>query len=258
MLDVLVASRAHRTLRPRWLSGSLLLHLAVFALAVEASRVESRPAGPVVADTTLLFLPRLAPAPVRRTEPVRPPGSGAGGGGTGTLVLTADPPPRGFRTLVAPGDIPTDLPPVDLDEAPLDPRDFTGRGAEGGVAWGVVGGTGAIDQPRVPPDAVGEAVYAATYDDAQFEPAQLVSQPTPRYPPAMLAIGVSGRVVLEFIVDTLGAVERPSIEVVESSHAAFERSARESVSLAVFRPARLGIHPVRQRSRQPISFVARQ
>jgi TonB family protein len=73
----------------------------------------------------------------------------------------------------------------------------------------------------------------------------------------MLAVGVSGRVVLEFIVDTLGTVE-PSIVVVESSHRAFEQPARESVSLAVFRPARLGSQPVRQLSRQPISFVARQ
>ena len=258
MLDVLVASRSPRTLRPRWLSGSLVLHLTLFAVAVQASRVESRATGPVMADTTLLFLPRLAPPPVRPAEPAHRPGGGGGGDGSGTLVLTAVPPPRGFRTIVAPGDLPTDLPPVDLSEAPMDPRDFTGRGAEGGVAWGVVGGTGDIDQPRPSLEATGEAVYAATYDDAQFEPARLVSQPTPRYPATMLAVGLSGRVVLEFIVDTLGTVERPSVKVVESSHQAFERSARESVSLAVYRPALLGTRPVRQLSRQPISFVARQ
>ena len=86
----------------------------------------------------------------------------------------------------------------------------------------------------------------------------LLRGPTPRYPPAMLQIGVSGRVVLEFIVDTLGTVEGRSIEVVESSHRAFEQPAEESVRQAVFRPARLGSMPVRQRSRQPISFIARQ
>jgi TonB family protein len=257
MLDVLIASRSPRTLRPRWLSGSLIVHLTLFLLAVQASRVEPGPAGPVVADTTLLFLPRLAPPPVREADPVRPSGGGGDGSG-GALVLAADPPPRGFRTVVAPGDIPSGIPPVDLSEAPMDPRDFTGRGAEGGVAWGVVGGTGAIDQLPPPGEELAEAVYAATFDDARFEPAQLVSQPTPRYPPALLAAGLSGRVVLEFIVDTLGTVEPPSITVVESSHRAFEPSARESVSLAVFRPARLGSRAVRQRSRQTISFIVKQ
>lgn len=130
MLDVLVASRAPRSLLPRWVSGSLALHLLVFALAVEASRIEARPAGPTVADTTLLFLPRLAPAAVR-PEPARLPGrgGGGGGGGLGTLVLTANPPPRGFQTVIAPGDIPTDIPPVDLAEAAMDPRNFTGWAA---------------------------------------------------------------------------------------------------------------------------------
>lgn len=257
MLDVLVASRSPRTLRPRWVSGSLILHVAVFALALEASRVESRASGPVVADTTLLFFPRLAPPAVPRTETARPV-SGGGGGGGGSLVLSANPPPRGFRTVVAPTDIPADIPPVDLSESALDPRDFSGRGSEGGVAWGVVGGTGPLEQSPVTPEEMGDVVYAATYDHARFEPAQLITQPTPRYPPAMLQIGVSGRVVLEFIVDTLGTVEGRSIEVVESSHRAFEQPAEESVRQAVFRPARLGSMPVRQRSRQPISFIARQ
>jgi TonB family protein len=174
------------------------------------------------------------------------------------LVLAADPPPRGFRTVVAPGDIPTDILPADVSETPMDPRDFSGRGVEGGVAWGVVGGTGSIEQSRVLPQDGGDVVYAATFDHALYEPAQLVSQPTPRYPPAMLAVGVSGRVVLEFIVDTMGTVEPPSIVVVESSHQAFEEPARESVLRAIFVPAQLGNLSVRQRSRQPINFVLQQ
>lgn len=257
MLDVLLASSAPRSVRPRWLSGSLFLHLVVFIGAVEASRVEVRPSRPVMADTTLLFLPRLAPPP-RPAEAARPPRGGGGDGGHGTLVITADPPPRGFRTVVAPGDIPTVIPPIDLTETAMDPRDFTGRGAEGGVAWGVAGGTGSIDQLPVLPEESGEAVYAATLDDARFEPAQLLSQPVPRYPSTLLAIGISGRVLVEFIVDTVGTVEPRSIVIVESTHAAFEEPARESASRAVFRPARLGRYPVRQLSRQPISFLVRQ
>jgi len=259
MLDTLIASRAPHSLRPRWLSGSLVVHLLLAALAVEGSRVEARPTGPVVADTTLLFLPRLAAPAVRPAEPVRPAGLGGSGGGGGSIVVSATPPPRGFQTVVAPGDIPTSIPPVDLTQAALDPRNYAGKGVEGGVAWGVTGGTGAVDQALIPPGvAVGEVVYSATLVDARFEPAELVSQPMPRYPRAMEAIAMSGRVVIQFIIDTAGTVEVQSIQVLESTHEVFEEPARESVARAVFHPARLGALPVRQLTKQPISFVTSQ
>lgn len=260
MLDVLVASRPTRAIRATRVSGSVIFHLLIAALAIEGSRVEVRDTGPVVADTTLLFLPRLAAPAVRPAEPARQVGIGGGGGGSGpSIVVSATPPPRGFQTVVAPADIPTSIPPVDLSQPALDPRNYAGRGVEGGVAWGVTGGTGPVEQALIPPDiAAGEVVYTATLEDARFEPAQLLSQPLPRYPRSMEAIAMSGRVVLQFIVDTVGSVELRSIRILESTHELFEEPARESVARAVFRPARLGAMPVRQLTRQPISFVARQ
>jgi TonB family protein len=259
MLDILVASHPPHTLRPRWLSGSLVVHLVLAAIAVEGSRVEAGPTGPVVADTTLLFLPRLAPPAVRTSDAPRPAGLGGSGRGMGNIVVSANPPPRGFQTVVPPGDIPTSIPPVDLTQAALDPRDYAGKGQEGGVAWGVTGGAGPVDQALIPPEvSAGEVVYTATLDDARFEPAQLISQPIPRYPRAMEAIAMSGRVLIQFIIDTAGAVELRSLQVLESTHEAFEEPARESVARAVFRPARLGVYPVRQLTKQPISFVVRQ
>lgn len=255
MLDTLIASRAPHFLRPRWLSGSAVLHLILAAVAIEGSRVEARPTGPVMADTTLLFLPRLGPPPVRPAEAPRVVGVAGVPGGTGSLIVSANPPPKGFQTVIAPSDIPSTIPPVDLSQPALDPRNYAGKGVEGGVAWGVTGGTGPADQALIPSDvAPGDVVYTATLDDARFEPAQLVSQPVPRYPRTMEAIAMSGRVVIQFVVDTAGTVELRSIHVLESTHRAFEDPARESVSQAVFRPARLGAIPVRQLTRQPISF----
>jgi TonB family protein len=258
MLDILVASRPPRTLRPRWLSGSLVTHLLLAAAAVEGSRVTVRSTDVVVADTTLLFLPRLAPPQVATPRPPAIAGwVGAGGGGS--IVVSATPPPRGFQTVVAPSDIPSSIPPVDLSQPALDPRNFAGRGEEGGVAWGVTGGTGPVDALTIPPGvAAGDVVYTATLEDARFEPAQLLSQPRPQYPRAMEVIAMSGRVVIQFIVDTAGTVEVRSIEVLESTHLAFEEPAREAVAGALFRPARLGAIPVRQLTRQPISFLARR
>ncbi len=156
---------------------------------------------------------------------------------------------------MAPTDIPTAIPPVNVDERPFDPRNYTGRGVEGGVAYGVVGGTGIVDPDLVPAGAE-DVVYAAATDDARFEPAVLVSQPEPKYPPVLEEARLSGLVVLHFVVDTTGWVEGASIRVIESTHEAFEASARESVAGAVFRPARLGARAVRQLAEQPIRFLA--
>jgi len=144
------------------------------------------------------------------------------------------------------------IPPIDLKARALDPRDYTGRGVEGGVAYGVVGGTGKVDAEAPARDVV----YLATTEDARFKPAVLISQPVPKYPPVLQEVGLSGRVVLQFIVDTTGRVEFASIRVIESTNLGFEGPARESVAAAVFHPARLGPQPVRQRSQQPIRFIA--
>src|SRR5207344_1394360 len=97
------------------------------------------------------------------------------------------------------------------DQRPFDPRDFTGRGVEGGVAYGVVGGTGEVDPDMAPTDR--DAVYTATLEDVRFEPARLISEPLPKYPPLLQQAGISGLVKVRFIVDTTGRVERPSIKI---------------------------------------------
>jgi len=259
MLDVLVCSRPRHIVRPRWLGGSLVSHGLFVLLAITATRAEVHRPKVVMADTTLLFLPRLTPPPVLpagiRHRAVGLPG-GSGGSG-GKLVLTINPPPKGFQTVVAPAGVPTGIPPIDLKQRPFDPADFTGRGVEGGVGYGVEGGTGTADLDAVP---VGDAdfIYPATLPDVRLEPAVLISQPVPKYPPVLQQAGIPGLVKLRFVVDTSGRVEPTSIKVIESTQRGFEDPARESVAAAVFHPARIGERPVRQLANQPIRFVVMQ
>jgi protein TonB len=245
MFEVLVASSAHLDLRPRWITTSVVSHAILVALAVATTGKALTSSAAAPPDPAmLLFVPKPPPPPPPEAKPEPPV----------QRVVVAEPPPKGFQTVAAPKDLPTMIPPIDLTQRRLDPRDFTGRGVEGGVADGVVGGTGQVTSAL---EGAGlDAIYEATTRDERFQPATLLSQPVPKYPPALAAVGVEGRVKVEFVVDTTGKVEAGSVRILESSHQAFEDAARGTVLGAAFRPARLNSRPVRQLTRQAIRFVA--
>jgi protein TonB len=202
----------------------LLIFAAVKATQGVAESVKDRPV-----DTTMVFLKPPEPPP---PPPPPPPEQ---------VVVSTNPPPKGFQTVVAPTDIPKDIPPIDLKQKAFDPKDFTGKGVEGGIATGVVGGTG---------DVKAEVFTEAQLDD----PVSPISIPQPRYPPVLESAGIAGRVVVQFIVDTTGHAEPNSIKVMETNHQLFVESAKESISKAVFKPARYHGRPVRQLVQLPISF----
>jgi len=207
--------------------ASLVVHGAIIFGAVKATQgvAESIKDRPV--DTTMVFLkPPEAPPP--------PPPE---------QVVVANPPPKGFQTVVAPTDIPKDIPPIDLKQKAFDPKDFTGKGIEGGVGTGVVGGTGPVD------------VKAEVFTEAELDdPVSPISIPTPRYPPVLQSAGIAGSVDVQYIVDTTGHAEPPSFKVLKSSHQAFEEPAREAIMKGVYKPAKFRGKLVRQLVQQRISF----
>lgn len=96
------------------------------------------------------------------------------------------------------------------------------------------------------------AVFTAEQVDvqAQYE----TGSADPVYPVNQLRARVRGRVVIEFVVDTLGSVEAPTITVVTASNAAFVNAARTAVAHGRFEPAVLGKHHVRQVVRLGLDF----
>ncbi|MDF3052355.1 MAG: TonB family protein [Geminicoccaceae bacterium] len=240
MFDVLPASGAHPGVRPTSVSTSIITHALVVLLAVLAT--QGALDGPRMAlppEAMLFYVPKPEPPP----PPVAPRPEPA-------MLVIAQPPPKGFQTVAAPSEIPTVIPPVDLNQRPFDPRDFSGIGVEGGVADGVVGGTSVVTRP--------DAIYEATTMLDGFAPAVLLAQPAPTYPALLHSAGLGGSVMVEFVVDTIGQVEQVSIRVVESTHPGFQDAARAAVLGARFQPARLGPHHVRQLTRQRVRFVAAQ
>lgn len=221
MFEVLISSRAPH----QWSPGKGLLvaalHGVVLAGAIDLSDAPaSAPPGPAV-DTTPFTLD--APPPVA-APPAAPEFSVPG-------APSVDLPP-------VPVDVPVSLPPVSLGPV-LDPE-VVRRAIRSGPPGPVAGGP-----PR--------AEYIPGAQEVE-EPAGVVHQPSPRYPPALSIAGVEGRVLVEFVIDTTGHVEDRTLRVVESSHRGFEGAALETLSRSLFRPARNGGRTVRQRVVQSIVF----
>jgi len=158
-------------------------------------------------------------------------------------VAVVDAPPKGFQTLSIPTNIPVDIPPPSATR--FDAADFSGVGVEGGVARGVEGGTGPVvtDQPYL------EAVVE---ERPEVVAGTCIS---PRYPSVLQQAGIEGRVLIEFVIDTLGRAERTGLRVVRSDHQLFEAPAREAVMSCRFRPGRIQGRAVRVRVQQPINFT---
>ncbi len=93
---------------------SLVGHSTVVVLAVIATLTAGQAQTGVVVDTTMVFLNQEEKKPEEQ-----PP------------VLDI-PQLKGFQTVVAPTDIPTNIPPINLQEH-FDPKDYSGTGVEGGI-----------------------------------------------------------------------------------------------------------------------------
>lgn len=211
---------------------SLVIHVVLIYGAIEATKSAAQVVQGIIQDTTMMFL--TPPPPPPPPPPDMPPPE---------AVVMTNPPPQGFQTVMPPTEIPTTIPPVNLAER-FDARDFSGKGVEGGIATGIVGGTGDV------PTVTGETFLDSQVDD----PVQQVNMPRPRYPPVLQQAGVSGRVELEYVVDTTGHAEPRTIRILNSTNAQFEAPAREAITKAVFKPARIRGQAVRQLVRQAIAF----
>src|SRR5205814_7944324 len=84
------------------------------------------------------------------------------------------------------------------------------------------------------------------YSEADVEERpHLMSGPPLAYPAPMLLSRISGRVVIEAVIDTTGRVEDGTVRVLVSSDARFNEAAKDYVRAARFTPGRLAGSAVR-------------
>jgi len=98
---------------------SLTIHTVIIAGAVYATLNAGQTDNSVKVDTTVVYLQQQQQKPPEQ-QPVQ-----------------LDIPLKGFQTVVAPEVVPTNLPPVNLQEH-FDPKDYSGTGVEGGLGTGLV------------------------------------------------------------------------------------------------------------------------
>jgi protein TonB len=208
---------------------SIVFHGGLLYAGIVATMHATEAVMEAPAETTLVFIEEQKDEPEPEDEP--PP-----------VITSLNPPPKGFQTMAAPIDIPTEIPPINLEER-FDPRDYTGVGVEGGVFSGVEGATGPVDLTQVFAEAVVD------------ETPEQISCPRPPYPRMMQQAGIEGTVLLEFVVDQTGHADKASIRPLDSTHKAFEGPAREMIGKCLFRPGRVRGQPVKVLVRMPINFV---
>jgi protein TonB len=195
---------------------SLMIHTALIGAAILATVRAGQSDTKVRADTALVFLEQQQQKPPEQ-QPVQ-----------------LDIPLKGFQTVVAPTEIPTNIPPIDLQQK-FNAADYSGSGVEGGVANGMV--------------PTGDVYAEALVDE---KPSVLTGQLV--YPELLRQAGMGGRVTVQAVIDTTGRVEPPSVRILQSSNPGFEQAARTYVLKALWRPGRSHGRAVRVLVNIPIEF----
>ena len=198
---------------------SLVIHTAMIGGVVYATLHAAPGDTRVRMDTTVVLL-----TPQAQQKPADP-----------TPVQLVDA-LKGFQTVTVPAQIPTDIPPVDLQQR-FDPKDYSGSGIEGGHASGMV--------------VSGNEVYAESL--VEERPALLSASP-PDYPVLLKQAGIQGRVILRAVIDTTGRVEPASVRIMKSPNRAFDQPTKDWVLKALFRPARLHGRGVRVFINLPVDY----
>ena len=232
MFENLIESKPKREQSTGQLVVSVVMHVLLIFGAVKATQGAAETVKKLLADSTSVFI--KPPDPPPPPPPDQPPPD---------VVISQNPPPQGFQTIMPPKEIPTEIPPVDLNQK-FNAKDFSGKGVEGGIAKGVVGGTGPVDIVS------GESFTVDQVDD----PVQPLDGPIPIYPPVLKAAGVEGRVSLRFVVGTDGRPEAGTVQVLSSTNKAFEAPAVEAIKKWRFKPAKIRGAPVRQLVDQAVRF----
>ncbi|HVZ79123.1 MAG TPA: energy transducer TonB [Gemmatimonadaceae bacterium] len=233
MFNNLIESKAKKQRTAGGMLLSLVVHTVLITAAVYGTLQAGQKIEKIKAEkVTFAEIKKKEPPPPKETPKPPPPN-----------VVASPPPPKGFQVLTAPIKIPDVLPKIDLSKAVTNEADFSGKGVQGGIAKGVVGGTAPVTQDQ-------------TYFEFQVEKqvGVMPGQQGPRYPEMLRSANVEGEVVASFVVDTTGRADMNTFKVIKSTHDLFTNAVRNALANMHFYPAEIGGHKVKQLVQQPFVF----
>jgi protein TonB len=228
VFETLLASHTIGAPWPRTTMAALLFHVLLIAAAVSSTGSPDAGTRAVARDTIRLAITEQAtpPPPKSSASPRSRP-----------EALIPDTPRLPDRRLDAP-----EFQPPPLSFSPLAAPQSTGnllyRNSEESPV--------ARDSSR--------PVFSATEVD---ELPELTGELHLPYPDEMRRAGVSGLVVVQYVVGSDGRVDRRTVRVLASSHHAFVLAALQALRDGRFRPARRGGRPVAVLVQQTIRFRCR-
>ncbi len=234
---------------------SLIIFLAVFATARAGVRKAEKPRAEKV---NFVEVKKDEPPPpkkeVPKPEPPKPKKAQTPPKVVNLPKLpkeVAPAPPKGFKVLAPPVNIPTNLPTIDLSKAITNENDFSGKGVAGGSSKGVTGGTGKEG------DTGKEAGVKdhGPYMEFQVEkPVVKIGGDTPEYPSSLRESGVEGEVLAQFVVGENGRYDAGSLKILKSSNPAFTAAVKDALPRMRFSAAQIGGKKVAQLVQMPFQF----
>jgi protein TonB len=229
-----------------------ILFLAIFATARAGVRRAEKPR-----DTKVSFVAvkKDEPPPPKKEPPKEAPKPKAPTPKVVNLPRlpkeVAPAPPKGFKVVVPPVNIPTNLPAIDLSKAITNENDFSGKGVAGGSDKGVKGGTGTEGD-------IGKLAGGADhgpYMEFQVEKAvEKIGGDAPEYPASLRESGVEGTVLAQFVVNESGRYEGGSLKILSSSNSAFTAAVKDALPRMRFSAAQIGGKKVQQLVQMPFQF----
>lgn len=252
MFKVLSGEKKRRVISPATITASVAAHLLLVAGFVYAASAEPARVTAVEPDTVLRYVelePKAPPPPdVEQPAPPPPPAD----------QPVAPPVPGETLEVEQVTKVPDVLPPPDPTERPIDLSQYSGIGRPGDY----IGPR--TDEPRPPTGDPGPPAGPATdYVPGEFDVEKRpvldrngLSRALERHYPSVLRQGrVSGRVVIELIVDENGRPRPGSARVIETTHPAFGEAALRAVDRFRFTPAEMMGTPVPVRVTIPIQWT---
>ena len=258
MFETSVIPAQAQTARGRFsvLTGSILAHSAVIVgvVAMSIASTDFPTQSPAEYSRAPVFMPVTVPPPLGNPNGGAQPKPQTAPVKAAPLPAQPTAPPT-----VVPESVP-ELPVNGTSEATAvttDPGSGSGTvPGPVGVPWGVKDSAGDLDAPPVPFDVPVAKPEEKIYEAHEVKAPVLISRVDPRYPQALVRVGMPATVVVRCVIDRNGNVRDP--EIVMATAPPFQTEVLRVITQWKYKPATYGTRQVDSYLNLTVTFQVRR